>query len=133
MATFYYKYIREMEPRPGVRYATRYIKQTDQEHKRLQVWLAEIAETIIDIADHDPQVAEWFTRPDPNFRRSDRTYYSPEDLITDMLNQMHRGRDLPQSMVDRWNRLTDTTPWQIQLIQGKPEQIPTRAAVLVAD
>lgn len=125
MATFYYNSIKEMDPRPGVKYATRYIKQTRAEHRRLQAWLAEIAEVIIGIAQQDPQVAEWFSRPDPRFRRTDRTYYSPEDLLTDMLDQMVSGRDLPQSMVDRWNKLTDTTPWQIQLIQGTPEQTPT--------
>ena len=128
MATFYYKHIREMEPRPGTKFATRYIKQTPQEYDRLKSWLTNIAETIVDLCDHDPIVAEWFTRPDPAFRRSQGQPYSPEDLISDMLNQMARGRDLPQAMVDRWNRLTDTTPWQIQLIQGTPQQTATLAA-----
>ena len=128
MATFYYKHIREMEPRPGVRYATRYIKQTDAEYRRLKNWLAEITETILDITSHDPMVAQWFVRPDPAFRRTDGTHYSPHDLLSDMLTQMIRGRDLPQSMVDRWNRLTDTTPWQIHLIQGTPQQTATLLA-----
>lgn len=125
MAAFYYNTIREMEPRPGVKYATRYIKQTRAEHRRLQAWLAEIAETILDIADHNPEVAEWFIRPDLRFRRTDGSYYTPQDLLTDMLTQMTQNRDLPQSMVDRWNKLTDTTPWQIHLIQGTAEQKPT--------
>lgn len=128
MTAFYYNYIKEMTPRPGVKYATRYIKQSAQEHERLRAWLVSIAETILDIANHNPEVAEWFVRPDPAFRRSSGQPYSPEDLITDMLEQMHRGRDLPQAMIDRWNRLTDTTPWQIQLIQGKQPQ--TQALVV---
>lgn len=128
MAEFYYTYIKEMDPRPGTRYATKYIKQSHAEHRRLQAWLAEIAEQILSIAELDPQVAEWFRRPDPEFRRRDGTHYSPEDLITDMLDQMTHGRDLPQAMVDRWNRLTDTTPWQIRLTQGKPVQTPTLVA-----
>ena len=115
MAQFYYKYIREMEPRPGMKFATRYIKQTHEEHDRLRTWLVQIAETIIDIADHDPTVAEWFTKPMRDFRRSQRgEFYTPQDLITDMLDQMIHGRDLPQAMIDRWNRLTDHTPWQIE-------------------
>lgn len=129
MTTFYYRRIHEMEPRPGVKYATRYIKQSPEEYERLKAWLVNIAETIIDIADHNPEVAEWFTRPDGRFRRSTGQYYTPQDLVTDMLEQMIKGRDLPQSMVDRWNRLTDTTPWQIQLIQGTPQQTPTREAL----
>lgn len=128
MATFYYNTIREMAPRPGVKYATRYIKQTPAEYQRLRAWIADIAETILDIANHDPQVAEWFVKPDPSFRRTDGTRYSPQDLITDMLDQMTGGRDLPQSMIDRWNRLTDTTPWQIHLIQGTPPQTQTLVA-----
>jgi hypothetical protein len=54
-----------------------------------------------------------------DFRKSVRgEYYTPQDLITDMLEQMIRGRDLPQSMIDRWNRLTDHTPWQIELAKA---------------
>ena len=128
MATFYYKHIREMEPRPGTKYATRYIKQTPQEYDRLKSWLVATAESIIDICDHNAEVAEWFVRPDPRFRRSTGQYYTPQDLVTDMLTQVSHGRDLPQAMIDRWNRLTDTTPWQIHLIQGTPPQTQTLVA-----
>lgn len=128
MATFYYKHIREMEPRPGTKYATRYIKQTPQEYDRLKSWLVHTAESIIDICDHSAEVAEWFVRPDPRFRRSTGQYYTPQDLVADMLDQVSHGRDLPQAMIDRWNRLTDTTPWQIHLIQGTPPQTQTLVA-----
>lgn len=112
-----FRYLKELEmpPRPGRKYSTTYIKQTQQEHDRLKSWLVEIAETIIDICQHDPQVAEWFSRPMPDFHRSQRNeYYSPQDLLTDMIDQLIHGRDITQAMIGRWNRLTESTPWQIE-------------------
>lgn len=126
MPTFYYRTTREMEPRPGVKYATVYIKQDAQEHQRLLMWLTEIAESIIGISDRDPDCATWFITPMPDFRKSSRReYYSPQDIITDMIDQLAHGRDLPEAMLGRWNRLTEGTPWQIELVpmtQAKPQR-----------
>lgn len=117
MATFYYRTRREMEPRPGVKYATVYIKQDHAEHQRLLRWLVEIAENILSIGQIDPDIGQWFCRPMPDFRKSSRgEYYSPEDIITDMIDQLARGRDLPEAMLGRWNRLCEGTPWQIDLV-----------------
>lgn len=118
MALFKYKRLHEMDPRPGVRYATVYIKQTTEEHKRLQAWLTQVAEDILGILELDPDLAQWFSRPQVDFRKSRRgEYYSPEELLTDMLNQLSLGRDLPQAMLDRWNKLTQGTAWQIEFEQ----------------
>lgn len=116
MATFYYKSLREMEPRPGVRYSTTYIKQDIHEYERLKNWLVHIAESIIDISDFDADCATWFITPMRDFRKSHRgEYYSPQDIITDMIDQMVHGRDLSSAMIGRWNRLCEGTPWQIDL------------------
>jgi hypothetical protein len=32
-----------------------------------------------------------------------------------MIRQLSQGRDLPQAMLLRWNRLTQGTPWEIEL------------------
>ena len=115
MATFYYRSHKTMEPRPGVKYATVYIKQDIAEYERLKTWLVQIAQDIIGIAQIDVDIADWFTRPMADFRRSQRgEYYSPQDIITDMIDQMAHGRDLTEAMMGRWNRLTQGTPWQIE-------------------
>ena len=117
MATFYYRSRKTLDPRPGVRYATVYIKQDHREHQRLLTWLVQIAENIISIGQIDPDLGQWFCSPCADFRRSSRgEYYSPEDILTDMIDQLAHGRDLPEAMLNRWNRLTENTPWQIDLI-----------------
>lgn len=125
MPTFYYRTQRTLEPRPGVKYATTYIKQDPAEYQRLLHWLTQIAESIIDIAQVDADCAAWFTTPMREFKKSQRNnYYSPQDIITDMIDQMAHGRDLTQAMLNRWNRLCDGTPWQIELVamtQAKPQ------------
>jgi hypothetical protein len=117
MATFYYRTTKTMEPRIGVRYATVYIKQDIAEYERLKSWLVQIAQDIISISQIDADCADWFTKPMADFRRSQRgEYYSPEDIITDMIDQMMHGRDLTEAMIGRWNRLTEGTPWHIELL-----------------
>ena len=117
MATFYYRSHKTMEPRVGVRYATVYIRQDIAEYERLKSWLVQIAQDIISISQIDADCAQWFCEPMADFRRSQRgEYYSPEDIITDMIDQMMHGRDLTEAMLGRWNRLTEGTPWQIDLI-----------------
>lgn len=127
MATFYYRTRREMTPRPGVPYRTVYIKQDAVEHHRLLTWLVHIAESIIDISQQDPDCAAWFVRPMRDFRRSERgQYYSPQDIITDMIDQLAHGRDLAEAQLGRWNRLTQGTPWQIELVatdQSRPSPV----------
>jgi len=117
MATFYYRSHKTMEPRIGVKYSTVYIRQDAQEYERLKSWLIRIAEDIISISQIDADCAQWFCQPMPDFRRSRKgEYYSPEDILTDMIDQMAHGRDLTEAMLGRWNRLTEGTPWQIDMI-----------------
>lgn len=126
MATFYYRSTRRLEPRPGTVWSTVYIKQDPAEYDRLRDWLVHIAETIIDIARLDADCATWFVTPMPDFRKSSRgEYYSPQELITDMIDQMAHGRDITEAMIGRWNRLTEGTPWQIEFV-AKPDTTQPR-------
>ena len=119
MARFEFTRLHEMPARPGVKYVTVYIKQSPEEHSRLTEWLTHTAQDILGILELDADLAQWFSQPHADFRRSRRgEYYSPEDLLTDMIHQLSLGRDLPQAMVDRWNRLCEGTPWAIDLEQA---------------
>jgi hypothetical protein len=121
MARFEYTALREMTPRPGVKYATVYIKQRPDEYQRLTQWLTATAEDILGILELDADLAQWFSQPHADFRRSrSGEYYSPEDLLTDMIHQLSLGRDLPQAMTDRWNRLCEGTPWAIEFYPATP-------------
>ena len=132
MARFEFTRLHEMTPRPGVKYSTTYIKQSPAEYQRLHQWLIKTGEDILGILERDADLAQWFSQPHADFRRSRRgEYYSPEDLLTDMIHQLSLGRDLPQAMVDRWNRLCEGTPWAIDLEQAtqskKPQPVVHRA------
>jgi hypothetical protein len=132
MQTFYYRTLKELEPRPGVKYATVYYKQSAQEYERTRSWLVRIAEEMLDVADHDPSMAEWMLRPHADFKKSTRRdFYSVQDLITDLVQQVAQGKDIPQSMVGRWNRLCEGTPWEVRFEQsshaGTPVHVQARA------
>ena len=106
-----------MEPRLGQKFATVYIKQTDLEHARLRNWLVQVAEHIIGACEINASLAEWFSSPHRDFKKSVRgEYYTPEDLLTDMITQLSLGRDMPEAMLNRWNRLVAGTPWEIQML-----------------
>jgi hypothetical protein len=128
MTTFYYKFLQEMEPIGNTPYKTVYIKQTHHEHARLRNWLVSIAEQIIGATEVNASAAEWFSSPLREFKKSRKgQYYSPEELLTDMIGQLSLGKDLPQAMLDRWNRLTAGTPWVIDLQQATNPKTSARS------
>jgi hypothetical protein len=105
-----------MEPRPGVTYATIYYKQTDAQRQQLIVWLSEIGQDINAIMDRESEWYAWLNQPLKRFRKSQRgQYYTALELFTDMLGQLLAGKDLPEAMVGRWNRLCEATPWTIEM------------------
>ncbi len=119
MATFTYRYRQEMDPIDNRPYKTIYIKQSHHEHARLKNWLVQIAEQIIGACEVNASAAEWFTAPLRDFKKSRKgQYYTPEELLTDMIQQLAQGKDMPQSMVDRWNRLCQDTAWEIHFEQS---------------
>jgi len=128
MATFTYKYKQEMDPIGDNPYRTIYIKQSHHEHARLRNWLVEIAEQIIGTCEVNASAAEWFTTPMREFKKSRKgQYYTPEELLTDMIQQLALGKDLPQSMVDRWNRLCQDTVWEIHFSQSSQPKTSAHA------
>lgn len=125
METFYYRTLKELEPRPGFRYATVYYKQSPAEYARTRAWLVSIAEAMLDVANHDPSMAEWMIRPHADFKKSTkRDFYTVQDLITDLVAQVAAGKDIPQSMVGRWNRLCEGTPWEVRFVESTHEEKP---------
>jgi hypothetical protein len=105
-----------MEPRPGVRYATRYYKQTPEQRQALEAWLIRIGSEINQVIDQDSDMLEFLVRPLSRFKKSSPgEYYSVLELFTDMLGQLQARKDMPEAMIGRWNRLCQGTPWQIQM------------------
>lgn len=128
---FVYKTTLTLEPRPGTNYATTYYKMTDQERQRMIEWLGRIAQDIIAITDDSYDWAAWMSNPLKKFRKSRRgEYYTPMELITDMLGQLIEGRDIPEAMIGRWNRLCGGTDWAISMTdQARPDAPLNRLVV----
>ena len=127
MATFTYRYRQEMAPIGNRKYATVYIKQSHAEHHRLLNWLVQIADEICGTCEINASLAEWFSSPNRDFRKSQKgQYYTPEELLTDMISQLAQGRDMTQAMVDRWNRLCSDTPWEIELTTNSQTAVPAQ-------
>lgn len=123
--TIRYQKMVRMEPRPGVKYATVYIKQTPQQrqelvnHIRLTLDdLSHIMETYTDINDYVMEV------PQRDFKRSDGTCRSIIDIILDMVNEATGRRrdgnlkDFALAPIERWNKLFRGTPREIILVQA---------------
>ena len=116
MPRFLYRSTRTMEPRPGVNYATVYYKQSPAEHERIKEWFADRAQEIMEVCAIDPGIDHWYSSNLPRFKKSQRgQYYTSEELLTDILGQLMRGNDLPDAMLNRWNRWCDGTPWCVEL------------------
>ena len=88
----------------------------------------QVAEHILGACEINASLAEWFSSPHRDFKKSTRgEYYTPEDLLTDMINQLSLGRDLPEAMLNRWNRLVESTAWEIQMISEAEHRVQVEA------
>jgi hypothetical protein len=58
------------------------------------------------------------TQPITQFRKSNRSeFYTAIEIITDLGDQLREGRDAPESMIGRWNRLFEhRSDMQIQMM-----------------
>jgi len=121
MAEFKYKTVKHMQPRPGVKYATDYYKQSRTEYTRLDEHIRSVMEQVITAARDQGLIVD-LELPLPGFPRTNRQpNYSALDIMTDMLDQFDHERDLPSGMLGRWNRLFEANPaFQIDLVEDSP-------------
>lgn len=119
MPNFKYKTIREMAPKPGVKFATRYYKQTASEYTRLSNFVTDTTELIVDAANQAGMFNE-LDQPLENFRRTNnQTPYSTLDILTDLMTQLEKNKDAPEAMIGRWNR---ALPPQFEIVMQ--EDVP---------
>jgi hypothetical protein len=118
---FQYTARKEMEPRPGTNFATTYYKQSLAEYTLLRQHIYQVAAEVMAICDSDASYQLWATRPLKSFRKSTRGQaYTPLEIVTDMVEQFAKQKDIPSGMLGRWNRLFADTPWDFRLVSGVP-------------
>lgn len=112
---------RTMDPRPGVKYSTRYNRITASTRRRMRRELLEITDEIVDECERQSD----FPIIDPlkGFPRTEgRANYSAVEIMSDLLNQLKDGKDVPDAMVYRWNKLFEEFPdIQIQLVDPQAQ------------
>lgn len=107
---------RVMEPREGVKYATTYYQQNSEQAQAALKHVRDVAEQIVEVCEKDLAMREWVQTPLKAFSRTGlKPNYSVEDIVSDLLNQLDSGKDIPSGMIGRWNRLFDDTAWDIEL------------------
>ena len=123
---FGYTTRREMEPRPGRRYATIYYRQSAAERARTQAFVERTIQRIGQLALETPGGLEALNEPMPNFqRRETRGAYSAFDVLNDMFQQMRSGKDIPSGMLGRWNRLLEPYDLTIDMVLESELPPPT--------
>jgi hypothetical protein len=116
MAKFGYVAKRTMEPRPGRTYSTEYYKQNRPERRRTQKHIESVIERVYERASETDTV-EALTEPMKRFqRRETKGAYSVLDIMSDLLQQMKSGKDVPSGMLGRWNKLFDGTGAEIEMV-----------------
>ena len=119
MPQFQYRTVREMAPRQGVRFATRYYKQTATEYRRLSEFVADAYENIVAAAAAEGLMEE-LAEPLAGFRRTGgQANYSTLQILDDLYQQLQLGRDAPDAMTGRWNRALPAA-FAIEFVPDQP-------------
>jgi len=95
---------REMDPRPGVKFATTYNRIRPATRRKMLADILAITEDIVKACENQNDYP--IVNPLRDFSRtSGRPNYSAADIMSDLVNQIREGRDIPDAMVNRWNKL----------------------------
>jgi hypothetical protein len=120
MPEFQYTSKKTMPPRPGVKYSTDYYKQPISEYRLTVRHIQHVAKEVSRVCDEHSGWKVWCSSPLKGFPKSDNTKYSLNDIVTDMLGQTIKERDIPSGMLSRWNRLFHGTEWDLVMVTGTP-------------
>jgi hypothetical protein len=124
--TIYYQSTHDMLPRPGVKYATTYYKQTLEQRKQLTKHIRKCSMEIAEYLDVDPEAAEWHTNyPLKGFPKSDKqpnrtTWEIVSDMVQESQGRKRDGlpKDYAQAPIERWNKLFKDTDYEIHMEQN---------------
>lgn len=126
MARFEYRTKRQMDPKPGNKFATEYYKQTPGQRTRLKDFVDTVYDQWSDRCARDPEARRDSQRPLTGFPRTQGPNYSAQDIITDLHNQLRSGKDLPSGMLGRWNRLFKNSEYTIEMTTETVAQAQAR-------
>ena len=121
--TFYYTDIKEMKPRPGVSYFTKYVLQDREERKKMADRFVRLVTEFRNQARQDPQLDQALSQPVPKMKaktdKSKRTFYEVmDDIIQESLGKRTNGtpKDFAMAPIERWNHAFPD--YAVELEQG---------------
>ena len=123
MKTIRYQKMTKMEPRPGVSYATTYVKQTLEQRKELTRHVRQVVTEIADALEGDEDLMDFVLTPLKGFKTTQGLNRSIKDLLTDMVNEgagrtkQGMPKDYALAPIERWNKLFKDTDYEISLVQ----------------
>lgn len=134
MPEFEYRELRNMNPRPGVRYGTKYYIQSPKQREAIAEHIITVCDEIAHLTLENDELARWLESPDDRFKR-DRNraekpgkYKTPLELLEDSLGEAHGKKrngdpkDFAQAPIDRWNKLWEDIPnYQIEMVTERPK------------
>lgn len=95
---------RTMDPRPGVKYSTVYNRIKPGVRRRMLRDIQEVIDEIIDECERQNDYA--IAEPLKGFPRTlGKDNYSAGEIMMDLKQQLEAGKDVPDAMVYRWNKL----------------------------
>jgi hypothetical protein len=109
-----------MDPRANTKFSTTYYKQSKLQQLKLSNWLEDIVEQVEAMAIQD-NAQDQLHKPLSNKRHKhlDKTPYTVYEAITDLRNQLRDGKDITESMINRWNNVfNENMDCQIELVSN---------------
>lgn len=130
MKTVYYDKIEQMQPREGVEYATRYLKQQAQHRRQLTRHVRDCTQEIMDYLEDNPDLMKWHEdTPLRGFKKTQgQRNRTTMEILADMINEAkgHRKngelKDYAMAPIERWNKLFQGTDYEIKLVEWNPSK-----------
>jgi len=128
-----FAYVRtiEMDPRPGVKFATTYYRQTTTQRGLLSEFFIKCIKEIGEEITRNPGLYTWLDEPLKGFPKTrGQSNRSFTELIEDTVGEI-RGRkkdgtqkDYAQAPIERWNKLFKDTEYEFEMIETY-QHVPT--------
>lgn len=95
---------RTMDPHPGVKYSTTYNKIKPAVRRKMLRDIQIVIDEIVDQCEYENDYA--IANPLRDFPRTmGKDNYSAGEIMMDLKQQLESGKDVPDAMVNRWNKL----------------------------
>lgn len=105
-----YTSTKKLEPRSGNKYSTVYYKMSNEEYSKLTNHVIQVATEVADCLTE----SEFVSKELKGFGRTEgKPNYSIEQILADMIQQLSEGKDVTESMTNRWNRVFHQTEYEI--------------------